>query len=62
LLAIVGILCHSASSLSGERDRSVIRLIRYRYAASLCSMGWFEVDGGVGCGGFAVYVNVNGRR
>jgi hypothetical protein len=39
----VSILRHSASSLSGERGRSVIRLIRYRYAASLCSVGWFEV-------------------
>jgi hypothetical protein len=29
--------------LSGERGRSVIRLIRYRYAASLCLVGWFEV-------------------
>jgi hypothetical protein len=43
LLAVVSIVRHSASSLSGERGRSVIRLIRYRYAASLCSVGWFEV-------------------
>jgi hypothetical protein len=43
LLAIVSIVRHSAASLSGERGRSVIRLIRYRYGASLCSVGWFEV-------------------
>jgi hypothetical protein len=38
LLAILRTVCHSASLLVAERGRSVMQLIRYQYAAILCSM------------------------
>jgi hypothetical protein len=43
LFAMVCIFCHSVLLFSVESGSDIILLIKWRYAAILCSVGWLEV-------------------